>query len=497
MAEESKSWFPNIGILSESSLLGIPAEMQDQLQREASKRMFIGGLLSGRPDIGFQSAIGTATDYATSQQRLMDLAEKQRQQKAEDEWSAKYNPTKYQETSPEFAGPVTPDISAYQTSIAKARASGRPTADINAALRDLTTLRSPRQAAMLEGFKASLPKMGEGGTLTAPGGEYLGTVPQFSPNQGIVYGTTTDAQGRIVPFSQEIPGAVQTRGRMIGTETRAREENTYRPITTKSGASSVALPSEIRGGTIGGTGGVGGTSAEDGGIVQTASDVAQNKAAEERFTAFSKASFEKAQTAPTRRQAAEFLYSAADKMDPNAATPFFAQTAGYLRVIPGVGDKYDSFVGDYKLMNQTRSKNILTGFQSVKGNANPQEVKIVEDAANNPVQDPKWTTKWVSALEIASADKDLAQDEFVANFKGDARKVNSEWEKSPQNPRIYNHPKVEQFLTEQFNEWAARGANRSASGPVLPPGFIGGMSKDGSSFKIKKPDGSIMTIGAK
>ena len=494
MAEESKSWFPNIGILSDSSLIGIDPAMQDQLQREASKRMLIHGLLSGRPDIGLQSAIGTANDYAASQQRLMDLTEKQRQLQEESAWSAKYNPTKYQETSPEFAGPVSPDVSAYQSRIGQARATGRPTADINAALRDLTTMRSPRQAAMLEGFKASLPKMGEGGTLIAPGGEYLGTAPQFSPSQGIVYGTRTDEQGRIVPFSQEIPGAIQTRGRMTGAETRAREENTYRDITTPSGGKSFAFPSEIRGGAIGGTGGVG---TGDGGLVQTASDVAQNKAAEDRFTTFSKASFDKAQTAPTRKQAAEFLYSASDKMDPNAATPFFAQTAGYLRVIPGVGDKYDSFVGDYKLMNQTRSKNILTGFQSVKGNANPQEVKIVEDAANNPVQDPKWTTKWVSALEIASADKDLAQDEFVSSFKGDARKVNSEWEKSPKNPRIYNHPKVDQFLNEQFNDWSARGANRSASGPVLPAGFIGGMSKDGNSFKIKKPDGSIMTIGAK
>jgi hypothetical protein len=160
MAEESKSWFPNIGILSDSSLIGIDPAMQDQLQREASKRMLIGGLLSGRPDIGFQSAIGTANDYAASQQRLMDLAEKQRQLQEESAWSAKYNPTKYQETSPEFAGPVSPDVSAYQTSIGRARASGLPTADVNAALRDLTTMRSPRQAAMLAGFQASLPKCG-------------------------------------------------------------------------------------------------------------------------------------------------------------------------------------------------------------------------------------------------------------------------------------------------------------------------------------------------
>lgn len=488
-------WLPSIGLLSDSSLQGIDEATRNKLQSEATGRFLLGSLLSGRPDIGFQSAIGTANDYATSQSRLVDLAEKQRAQQAEEAWTAKYNPTKYQETSPEFAGPVTPDVSAYQSGIGRARAAGLPTADVNAALRDLTTMRSPRQAAMLAGFQASLPKVGEGGTMTAPGGQYLGTIPQFSPSQGIVYGTRTDEQGRIVPFSQEIPDAVITRGRMTGVETRAREENTYRPITTPSGAASFAFPSEIRGGGVGTSGGVGGGAG--GNLTQTASDVAQNKAAEDRFATFSKTSFEKAQTAPTRKQAAEFLYSASDKMDPNAATPFFAQTAGYLRVIPGVGDKYDSFVGDYKLMNQTRSKNILTGFQSVKGNANPQEVKIVEDAANNPVQDPKWTTKWVSALEIASADKDLAQDEFVSSFKGDARKVNSEWEKSPQNPRIYNHPKVDQFLTEQFNSWSAQGANRSASGPVLPAGFVGGMSKDGSSFKIKKPDGSIMTIGTK
>jgi hypothetical protein len=478
MAEESKSWFPNIGILSDSSLIGIPAEMQDQLQREASKRMLIGGLLSGRPDIGFQSAIGTANDYAASQQRLMDLAEKQRQLQEESAWTAKYNPTKYQETSPEFAGPVSPDVSAYQTSIGRARAAGLPTADVNAALRDLTTMRSPRQAAMLQGFQASLPKMGEGGTMTAPSGQYLGTVPQFSPSQGIVYGTQTDAQGRIVPFSQEIPGAVDTRGRMTGAETRGREENTYRPITTPSGAASLAFPSEIRGGAIGGTGGTGG------GLTQTASDIAKNKAAEEDYVAFSKAAYENAQTAPTRKQSAEFLYSAADKMDPNAATPFFAQTAGYLRVIPGVGDKYDSFVGDYKLMNQTRAKNILTGFQSIKGNANPQEVKIAEDAANNPVKDPKWTTKWISALEIATADKDLAKESWKSNYQGEARKATTAWQNSPENPRIYNHPKVDQFIREQIAE--------NPTKPVLPAGFK--LVQSGDKYGVKKPDGSVMPL---
>ena len=365
--------------------------------------------------------------------------------------------------------------------------AGLPTYDIKGALRDLTTLRSPRQAQMLAGFQASLPQIKDGARV-GPGGEYMGTIPTYSPSQGIVYGDVPDGNGGFVPYSREIPGAIQTRGRIAGSETRAREENTYRPIKTPAGAESFALPSEIRGGAIGGTGGVGGSGVGTGtgGITQTASDVAKNKAAEEDYVAFSKASYENAQTAPTRRQSAEFLYSAADKMDPNVATPFFAETAGYLRVIPGVGDKYDSFVGDYRLMNQTRAKNILTGFQSIKGNANPQEVKIAEDAANNPIKDPKWTTKWISALEIATADKDLAKENWKSNYQGEARKATTAWQNSPENPRIYNHPRVEQFLREQIS------ANPTE--PVLPAGF--GLVKNKSGqYGVKKPDGSVMSLG--
>jgi hypothetical protein len=475
----------NLGLLSEAGMADLPEATRDELQKQATKQFLVGSLLGGDPSMAFRSAIDVPNQYVSAQARQLDLAEKLRAQQAESDWSAKYNPTKYQETSPEFSGPVSPDMSAYQTKIGQARASGLPTADVNSALRDLITLRTPRQAAMLQGFQASLPKVGEGGTLTAPGGQYLGTVPQFSPSQGIVYGTRTDEQGRIIPFSQEIPGAVDTRGRMTGAETRSREENTYRPITTPSGAASLAFPSEIRGGAIGGAGGAGGAGGTGGGLTQTASDIAKNKAAEADYLKFSEKASENAQTAPTRRQAAEFLYSASDKMDPNAATPFFAQAAGYLRVIPGVGDKYDSFVGDYKLMNQTRSKNILTGFQSVKGNANPQEVKIVEDAANNPVQDPKWTTKWVSALEIAAADKDLAKEEWKSNYQGDTRKAVTEWEKSPQNPRIYNHPRVDQFLTEQIKANPAK--------PVLPAGFSLVQNKD-KQYGVRKPDGSVMQL---
>lgn len=69
-------WLPSIGLLSDSSLQGIDEATRNKLQSEATGRFLLGSLLSGRPDIGFQSAIGTANDYTQSQTRLADLEQK-------------------------------------------------------------------------------------------------------------------------------------------------------------------------------------------------------------------------------------------------------------------------------------------------------------------------------------------------------------------------------------------------------------------------------------
>lgn len=494
MAEENKSWFPNIGILSDSSLLGIPAEMQDQLQREATKRMFIGGLLSGRPDIGFQSAIGTATDYATSQQRLMELAEKQRQQQEEAAWSAKYNPTKYQETSPEFAGPVTPDVSAYQTSIGQARAMGLPTADVNAALRDLTVLRSPRQAAMLEGFKASLPKVNEQtGLAYGPGLNIVGGLPTIKDN---IQTNPVIQNGQVRFQAQPVIGAAQAVQTVEAAKALGQAAGQVEKVYNKQTGQMEVVPrsSVISGFGTGGVGGTGGGFAAE----QPSEKTTLQSAARKRFETMSEQSTAAAQTAGTRRQASESIYNLAESLDPNKATEWVAQASPYLRSIPGLSDKLAQFSTDATLLNQEYSKNLLTQFASgaAKGNLNPQEVTIFQKSVG-AFSDPKHATKWNAALGIAGADKDEAKMTFLENYTGDPAKFNKAWIDSPDNIKIYNHPKVNQFLTEQVQSWAAKPNKSTNEAPVLPPGFEFGMSKDGSSYKIKKPDGSLMTIGAK
>lgn len=212
---------------------------------------------------------------------------------------------------------------------------------------------------------------------------------------------------------------------------------------------------------------------------------AVNLATSNRYNEFTKTALDAALTVGDRKTSAEYLYNAAEQLDPNKLTEFFATGAAYLRAIPGVGDKFDSFVGNVNLLNKTRSEGVLKGLSNIKGNANAFEGGIV-DKATTGVTDPKFVTKYVSALEIAAADKDDARQKFIDAYTGDPKAIYTAWSNSPDNPRIYNHPKVNQFLNEQI------AANPSK--PVLPSGFQLVQGKSGR-YGVKKPDGTVMFVG--
>jgi hypothetical protein len=212
---------------------------------------------------------------------------------------------------------------------------------------------------------------------------------------------------------------------------------------------------------------------------------AVNLATSNRYNEFTKTALDAALTVGDRKVSAEYLYNASNELDPNKLTEFFATGAAYMRAIPGVGDKFDSLVGNVNLLNKTRSEGVLKGLSNIKGNANAFEGGIV-DKATTGVTDPRFVTKYVSALEIAVADKDDARQRFIDTYTGDPKAIYTAWSNSPDNPRIYNHPKVNQFLNEQI------AANPTK--PVLPAGFQLVQGKSGR-YGIRKPDGSVMPVG--
>ena len=284
------------------------------------------------------------------------------------------------------------------------------------------------------------------------------------------------------------PGAVTSTQELEGAKAQGQASGQVEQVIGADGrtyyvprSSLLTQPPRVGGaGTTPPVGGVAGAVAK----ISPAQE-AVNLATSNRYNEFTKTALDAALTVGDRKTSAEYLYNASNELDPNKLTEFFATGAAYMRAIPGVGDKFDSLVGNVNLLNKTRSEGVLKGLSNIKGNANAFEGGIV-DKATTGVTDPKFVTKYVSALEIAAADKDDARQRFIDSYTGDPKAIYTAWSNSPDNPRIYNHPKVNQFLNEQI------AANPSK--PVLPAGFQLVQGKSGR-YGVKKPDGTVMFIG--
>jgi hypothetical protein len=326
-----------------------------------------------------------------------------------------------------------------------------------------------------------------GGFSAAPVQNYMQSKIQTTPPEVSTNTMLVPVQGGGF-VQQAIPGAAGAIQTTEGAKALGQAQGQVEQVVGADGKTyfvpraSLLTQRPAVGGTTGGTTGGGATGAV---AKISPAQEAVNLATSNRYNEFTKTALDAALTVGDRKTSAEYLYNAAEQLDPNKLTEFFSTGAAYMRAIPGVGDKFDSLVGNVNLLNKTRSEGVLKGLSNIKGNANAFEGGIV-DRATTGVTDPKFVTKYVSALEIAAADKDDARQRFIDAYTGDPKAVYTAWANSPDNPRLYNHPKVNQFLNEQI------AANPSA--PVLPAGFQLVQGKSGR-YGVKKPDGNVMFIG--
>jgi hypothetical protein len=238
--------------------------------------------------------------------------------------------------------------------------------------------------------------------------------------------------------------------------------------------------------------GQGGTGQGGGAVVEASpSQKTLDLAANDRFLAFSKSSLESASSAGGRKLAAEQLYDLATQIKNNKLTGLQAGIASYMNVIPGVGKLFEQDIVDVTRMTQLIKTAQLQKTAEQKGAASNFDAKTIAESYAS-VPDPEAATKMAAAFEVALADKDIAQNQFVENYSGDPKKAVTAWQTSPDNKPVFNHPKFDQFLTEQVKTWAQGGAQGK---PVLPAGFQFGTGKTSGSYLIKRPDGSIYRIG--
>ena len=509
----------NLGLLSDAALTGLSDEEKSSLQKQATQQFLLGSLLSNDPSMGLKSALSVPDQYLSGQRAITEMQQKAADRASIANFQGKYMPTQFNEASPQYMGPVTPNVAMQQEELKAARAQGLPF-NIQSALQDVINLPSAAQSSMLGAITSLQPKMQPSGILTNANMQPIGGLPSFDAKTGLVSRPTvqggnvdfnvTAAPGYAKSVEQNLtytplPGETplyDRAGNLVGVRnmngsvqslqeretakaiagTFGQVEQVINPITQQKQPKSRA---ELLGYNL--PTGAKGTQGAGGGFVSELSPAQQavNLATSNRYNEFTKTALDAALTVGDRKTSAEYLYNAAEQLDPNKLTEFFATGGAYIRAIPGVGDKFDSLVGNVNLLNKTRSEGVLKGLSNIKGNANAFEGGIV-DKATTGVTDPKFVTKYVSALEIAAADKDDARQRFIDSYTGDPKAVYTAWANSPDNPRLYNHPKVNQFLNEQIT------ANPSA--PVLPAGFQLVQGKSGR-YGVKKPDGTVMFIG--
>jgi len=466
------SWL-DWGILPDAALTGLGDAEKVNLQEQATKQWMLGSLLSGDPSAGFKSAISLPEQSLAAQQRLksqQDLQELYDFRKA-------IAPTAQQAGQRAMAGGGGPTIAA-----AKAQTNILNTPmDIDAAQQmALGMVGNTYQPRIVETLKNMQPKFIETmGSFASPGGKITDSVP-ISDKSGMT--RQYDPATKQWTYSSG-GGATTALSNLTSAETLARELSTPRQVTGKSGAPTFIYPTpptpQNAPSVVAGVGG------NVNNPPQTANDIALQKAAETRFGEFSKSVSDSASSANDRIAAAQRMYDIADRVNGNKFTNLTSEGAAYMRGLPFVGDKFDQYVSDVKMFNVDKSKQVLSGLNNIKGNANGFEGAVVEKAASS-ITDPKSATKFIAALEIASADKDLAAQRYIESYNGPAGEARSKWSTSPENPRIYNHPKVEQFLREQISSNPAK--------PVLPAGFGLVQNKSGQ-YGVRKPDGSVMSLG--
>lgn len=243
---ESTSFFPNLGLLSEESLMGLSPQAVDALQRDATKRIAIGALL-GRPDVGFSSAMGLPSEYSQNQARLIQLQKDAEDRAAAERVGKRFFPSPTDAAERAMSGElntgrVGPTI---QASEAQKQILSAPI-DFTEAYGAVGRLGQNAGAQNIrEALKLMEPKIGEGGTRSGPGGVYMGTVPQISTSQGLVTGISVDKQGNIVPYGSALPGAVEQKAALTTAEAGAKAQFDFEKVVKPDGTEYWVKKSEL------------------------------------------------------------------------------------------------------------------------------------------------------------------------------------------------------------------------------------------------------------
>lgn len=505
----------NFGLLSDAALTGLSDAEKESLQKQATTQFLLGSLLSNDASMGLKSALSVPDQYLSGQKAITEMQQRAADRASLSNFQTKYMPTQFNENSPQYMGPVTPNVAQQQEELKAARAQGLPF-NIQNALQDVLSLPTASQGPMRETISALQPKV-QGDLLLNPNMQIVRGLPtqkdgitsQFNPLTGGYSAAPVQnyMQSRIqstppsvstdtmlVPMQgggfmqQAIPGATQAVGAIEAARAQAQASGQVEQVVGKDGKTYYVPRSSLL--TQPPSTGVAGTPAPTGAPSGAVAKVSPSQAtldaaANERFKTFSNDSLSSANTASGRKIAAQQLYDLSTQINNNKLTGLQAGVYSYMNAIPGVGKLFEQDITDVTRMNQAIATAQLEKTAQQKGAASNLDAQVIARGYAT-LTDPASATRMLAAQEEALADKDIARNQFVENYTGDPAKISTAWNNSPDNKPIFEHPKFKQFLNEQV------AANPTK--PVLPAGFQLVQGKSGR-YGIRRPDGSVMPVG--
>ena len=418
------------------------------------------------------------------------------QQKAADRaavanFQGKYMPTQFNEASPQYMGPVTPNVAQQQEELKTARAQGLPF-NIQNALQDVINLPTASQSSMLGAITSLQPKMQPSGILTNANMQPIGGLPSFDARSGlvsrpIVKGGNVDFNISAAPgFSkatalntlpelqkgeqyafdnnQNVIGIVNANGALEAlaartrTETAAREANIPRPSTTATGAPSFTFvtPPAMQG---------------QGGAV--AQPVTGPSTAQATLNAAFKPILDDAYKG---YQTAKKTAPVIDQLQNAYNSPGF-DTGSFTNVRTQLGNVFNSLgvSGERNKQFLTNAISARQGINALTGESLSEAVGAISNfeigyygQRNAQITDPKESTNFNLAV-LREANK-RKQDfyNFVSDAKNAGPDVLAKWEASPQGQRqMFEAPGLRKYLP-QFQVTA--GPDKGKTAYQLPSG---------------------------
>jgi hypothetical protein len=188
----------NLGLLSDAALTGLSDDEKNSLQKQATQQFLLGSLLSNDASMGLKSALSVPDQYLSGQRAITEMQQKAADRAAVANFQGRYMPTQFNEASPQYMGPVTPNVAQQQEELKAARAQGLPF-NIQNALQDVLNLPTASQGPMRETISALKPTMQPSGILTNANMQPIGGLPTFDAKTGLVSRPTV--QGGNVDFN--------------------------------------------------------------------------------------------------------------------------------------------------------------------------------------------------------------------------------------------------------------------------------------------------------